>query len=279
MGILNWLLGIDSNYIVIILFALIFSLEQFLNTPFKQTKRPQHLLQNVLIQLLFLGINFFYATFLIFSIKWFNENQVGLFYLIDIPYWIKVIAGVAIFDLTTYWIHRMAHKVPFMWRLHRVHHSDTTMDSSTYFRGHPIEITMVFLNGSILTAAIFGLDLFTFGIYSLILIPLLISQHANIKTPEWVDKTFGKIFVTPNLHKIHHEQDQFHTDSIYADIFIVWDRLFGTYTFKPLNQINLGLKEFDSDKKQTFWYLMKSPFINIRRISSDELLSDKEKNN
>jgi sterol desaturase/sphingolipid hydroxylase (fatty acid hydroxylase superfamily) len=223
-----------------------------------------------MFQVVLLAINFFYATFLVFCIQWLNEHGIGLFYLIKLPVWLKLVLGVALFDMTTYWFHRMGHIVPLFWRLHRVHHSDTTMDSSTFFRQHPLEPIVNFGIGNIVASAVFGLDLMAFGLYNLVVIPILIIQHINLKTPNWVDTTFGKIFMTPNLHKIHHEQDQFHTDSNYSDIFILWDRLFGTYTYKPLNDIRLGLKEFDSDSKQTFWYLMKSPFIDIKRIETHE---------
>ena len=81
----------------------------------------------------------------------------------------------------------------------------------------------------------------------------------------------GLIFVTPNFHKMHHEQDQHYTDSNFSDIFIIWDRLFGTFTYKPVTEVKYGLAEFDEKKKQSFLYLMKSPFINIKRVSSDEL--------
>jgi sterol desaturase/sphingolipid hydroxylase (fatty acid hydroxylase superfamily) len=70
---------------------------------------------------------------------------------------------------------------------------------------------------------------------------------------------------------VHHEQDQYYTDSNFADIFILWDRLFGTYKYKPVDQIKFGLKEFDEEKKQSFWYLIKSPFIKVKRITSEEL--------
>lgn len=183
--------------------------------------------------------------------------------------WSRLLVGVALFDLTTYWFHRMGHVVPLLWRLHRVHHSDTTMDASSTYRQHPIEPFLVFGTGNMVASAIFGLDLTAFGLYNLMLIPFLILQHINLKTPDWVDRTLGLIFMTPNLHKVHHEQDQFHTDSNYADIFSLWDRLFGTYTYKPLKTIRLGLKEFDTDEKQTFWYLLKSPFVSIKRLKTD----------
>lgn len=273
MGKLNLLLNIDPNYIIIALLVIFYTLEQILTTPFKFNKRPQHLLQNALFQVVFLILNYFFVLFQVFCINWLNEQHIGLFYLFQIPFVAKLLIGVTLYDVTTYWIHRTAHKIPLLWRFHRVHHSDTTLDSSTYFRFHPLETTLVFGMGNILTAAIFGTDLLSMTLYYFILNIFTFLEHSNLRYPYWMDKTLGWIFTTPNQHKVHHEQDQHYTDSNFADIFILWDRLFGSYKYKPVKNIRYGLKEFDEDKKQTFWYLMKSPFINIKRIYSDELAS------
>ena len=271
MELLNKLLSIDFNYLVIGFIVVFFSLEQIMNTQFKFNKRPQHLLQNLLfLVVLFLG-NLLWATVVVYSIEWLNKNQVGLFYLIQVPVWLKLIMAVVLFDFVTYWFHRTSHKVPLLWRFHRVHHSDTSMDSSTFFRGHPIESFLWFGVGNIVAAGIFGLDLVSLGLYFLVSLPFFFLEHANLKFPKWIDKTFGLVFTTPNLHKVHHEQDQYYTDSNFSDIFILWDRIFGTYKHKPVEQIKFGLKEFDEVKKQSFWYLLRSPFINVRRIGSDEL--------
>lgn len=269
MEILNKLLAIDLNYIIIGLIALFFTLEQVAGAQFKFEKRVQHLFQNVLFMVAFLLVNIFWATVLVFTIEWFNNNEIGLFYLIQLPVWAKLILGVALFDFVSYWFHRLAHKVPLLWRFHRVHHSDTTMDASTYFRGHPVEIFLWFGVSNILAAGIFGLDLFSLGVYYLVSTPFLIIEHSNLRFPKWIDKTFGLIFTTPNIHKVHHEQDQHFTDSNYSDIFILWDRIFGTFKQKPVEEIKFGLAEFDAPKKQSFWYLMVSPFINMKRESSD----------
>jgi sterol desaturase/sphingolipid hydroxylase (fatty acid hydroxylase superfamily) len=171
-------------------------------------------------------------------------------------------------DMITYWFHRMSHKVPVLWRFHRIHHSDTTMDSTTYFRSHPVEILFWFGFSNILAAGIFGLDLLTLGLYFVVVTPFFILDHNNLRFPVLPDKTFGQVITTPNLHKIHHEQEQYFTDSNFADIFILWDRLFGTYKYKPVEEIKFGLKEFDENKKQTFWYLFISPVFDIKRKSS-----------
>ena len=271
MELLNKLLSIDFNYLVIGFIVVFFSLEQIMNTQFKFNKRPQHLLQNLLFQVVFFLGNLLWAIVLVYSIEWLNKNQVGLFYLIQVPVWLKLILAVVLFDFVSYWFHRTSHKVPLLWRFHRVHHSDTSMDSSTFFRGHPIESFLWFGVGNIVAAGIFGLDLVSLGLYFLVSLPFFFLEHANLKFPKWIDKTVGLVFTTPNLHKVHHEQDQYYTDSNFSDIFILWDRIFGTYKHKPVEQIKFGLKEFDEAKKQSFWYLMISPFIHMKRIGSDEL--------
>ena len=271
METINKLLSIDLNYIFIGMIVLFYSLEQILSTQFKFNKRPQHLFHNILFFVVFFLANLLWATVTVFSIEWLNNHQVGLLYLVTVPLWLKLILGVILFDFVTYWYHRTAHRVPLLWRFHRVHHSDTSMDASTNFRAHPIELILWFGTSNIIAAGIFGLDLMSLGLYFLVATPFFFLEHANFKFPTWIDNSVGLIITTPNIHKIHHEQDQHYTDSNYSDIFILWDRIFGTFKYKPPSEINFGLKEFEDDKKQTFWYLLKSPFINMGRVSSEEL--------
>ena len=269
------LLNIDANYVIVGLLVVLYTMEQFFNRPFRFSKRPQHLLNNILFQLVFMVANYFFALVQVFCIEWLNDNHIGLLQQVQLPFWVNLIVGVALFDMTSYWFHRLAHKVPLLWRLHRVHHSDTSMDSSTFFRGHPLEI-LVFGNASIIAVAIFGMDMLSFGLYLFLFIPFAFLEHTNLNFPPWLDKTVGRIFVTPNYHKVHHEQDQYYTDSNFSDIFIIWDRLFGTFKQKPVTEMKYGLAEFEEPRKQSFFYLMKSPFINIKRVSSDELAKAKK---
>ena len=271
MELINQLLAIKPNYILIGLMVLFYSMEHLLPVEFKFKRRPQHLAHSMVLGFIFVIVSFFWATVSVFSIEWFNKNEIGLFYLFTMPAWLKLILSVMLFDLVSYWFHRMAHRLPLVWRFHRVHHSDTSMDASTNFRGHPIEFILWFSISNILAAAIFGLSNWSLAVYYLLVTPLFFLEHSNLKFPLWLDKTVGLIFTTPNIHKVHHEQDQYYTDSNFADIFILWDRIFGTFKYKPPSQITFGLKEFDGDKKQTFWYLLKSPFINMGRVSSAEL--------
>ncbi|MBC8005676.1 MAG: sterol desaturase family protein [Verrucomicrobia bacterium] len=268
METLNKLIAIDPVYIQSGLVFLFFIMEQFIATQYSFLKRSQHFFHNFLLFVTFVLINFFAATVVVNCFTWLNEHRIGLFFYVKIPYILQLILGVLLIDLAAYFFHRFTHKNKLLWRFHRVHHSDTRMDASTQFRSHPVDV-FYFTSAGILASAIFGLDLIGFGLYFLVLLPMLVLQHATIHTPAWVDKSFGLIFTTPNLHKIHHEQNQFYTDSNFADLFILWDRIFGTYKFKPVNEIKLGLMEFDEDGKQKFWYLLKSPFISMNRINTN----------
>ncbi len=271
MNTLNKLLAIDINIIVVGLIVIFYLAENIFATQFKFNRMPQHLLQNVLMMAtIYLG-SLVTAVLVVKAVDWLNANKVGLFHYLDLPVWLKLVLGVMAFDFVNYWFHRTAHRVPVLWRFHRVHHSDTRMDASTNLRSHPVELLVYFGLSNVVAAAIFGLDVLALGIFLLVITPYVFLEHSNIKFPVWLDKTLGLVFTTPNIHKVHHEQDQNYTDSNYSDIFIIWDRIFGTFKYKPTGQINFGLKEFEEDKKQTFWYLIRSPFINMGRVTSEDL--------
>lgn len=277
MEYLNSLLSIDPNYIAMGLLVVFYSLEFLLTKEFPFKNRPLHFFQNALFQIVFLLGNILFAYLIVFVITWFTNNKIGLLYLFDIPYWVKLVLAVPLFDLTTYWFHRAAHKIPLVWRFHRVHHSDTTLDSSSYMRGHPVEIFFWFGVGNMVACGLFGLDLVGLGLYVIVSTPMVLIEHTNLKFPRWWDKTFGLFITTPNMHKIHHDQDQYYTDSNFADIFILWDKLFGTFKYKSPELIQFGLTEFDEKKKQTFWYLLRSPFMKIERVQSTILPKEQSK--
>lgn len=270
MEILDTLLNINPNYMIIGLLAVFFTLEQVSGTPFSFKQRGKHLFQNLLFQIVLTLLNLFFVSIQVYSIEWLNSNEIGILYLVELPFWIKLFLGVVLYDFTTYWIHRASHKIPLLWRLHRVHHSDTTMDSSTTFRFHPLELILIYQTGNILTAGIFGTDLTSMAVYYIIIYIFFFLEHSNLNYPKWLNNSFGLIFVMPDHHRVHHHQEQFYTDSNFADIFIVWDRIFGTFKLIPVEQMKYGLIEFEGEKKQSFLYLMKSPFLNMKRVASED---------
>lgn len=270
MEILNAILNLNPNYIIIGLLAVFFTLEQLSGSPFSFKQRGKHLFQNILFQIVLTILNIFFISIQVYCIEWLNTNEIGLLYFVELPFWIKLILSVILYDFTTYWIHRASHKIPVLWRLHRVHHSDTTMDSSTTFRFHPLELILIYQTGNILTAGLFGTDLTSMALYYFIIYIFFFLEHSNLNYPKWINNTIGLVFVMPDHHRVHHHQEQFYTDSNFADILIIWDRIFGTFKLIPVEQIKYGLKEFEAEKKQTFLYLMKSPFINIKKVDTDK---------
>ncbi len=265
MEILNKILSVDPNYVIIGLLTVFFTLEQVSKTPFRFKKRGIHLFHNLLFQISLTVLNIFFITVLISCVEWLNAKKIGLLYLVEFPFWIRLFLGVLFYDFTTYWIHRCSHKIPFLWRLHRVHHSDTTMDSSTTFRFHPLELILIYQTGNILTAGLFGADVTSLALYYFIIYIFFFVEHSNLTYPKWLNRSLGLVFVMPDHHRLHHHQEQFYTDSNFADIFILWDRIFGTFKLIPVEQIRYGLNEFVEEEKQTFLYLMKSPFISMKR--------------
>lgn len=265
MKFLESLLSIDPNYTVIVLVVLFFMMETFFSRSVDVGNKLSHLFHNILFQLLAISIGSILGYMVVTTYDWISLNEFGLFYLINMPNWLKIIAGLFLLDLADYWFHRLDHKIPLLWRQHRVHHSDTTMDASTAMRQFPTEL-IYFTIGELMISVVFGIDIMSMNIFLLIILPLFFLQHASIKYPKWTDKVFGWLLVTPNYHKVHHEQDQFYTDSNYGTIFIIWDRLFGTFKNKPVDQITYGLKEFIGPQKQSFLYQVRSPFLNIERM-------------
>jgi len=270
MEIIDTLLAIDPNYLLVGLIILFFVLETFFNRRERGNvgNKFKHLFHNFLFQLLAISIGSILGFMIVTTFDTISTYQLGLFNWIEVPYWFKVITGLFLLDLSDYWFHRWDHKIPLLWRQHRVHHSDTTMDASTALRQFPTEL-IYFTFGEMVISMIFGIDIMSMNLFLLIILPLFFLQHARLNYPPWTDKIFGWLLMTPNYHKFHHEQDQFFTDSNYGTIFIIWDMLFGTFKTKPVEEINYGLKEFEGAEKQSFWYQVRSPFINIKRIEDE----------
>lgn len=266
MQILNILLAIDPNIIVVVLIVVFFSMEMAIIRPFNFKGKFKHLFHSFLFQIIAILMGSLLGFMVVTTFDFITEYNVGLFNSIQLPFGLKIILGLFLIDFADYWFHRFDHQIPVLWRFHRVHHSDIAMDASTAIRTFPTEL-IYFLMGELLISVIFGLDIASMNIFLLILLPALFIQHTNLHYPAWLDKVLGWLIMMPNFHKVHHEQDQFYTDSNYGTLFIIWDRIFGTFKIKPVSEINYGLKEFEGNRKQSFLYLIKSPFISIKRIT------------
>jgi sterol desaturase/sphingolipid hydroxylase (fatty acid hydroxylase superfamily) len=232
-------------------------------------KRQQHL-PHSLRNLALASINALISTAcFIFIIKhvcsWTWDNQHGLLNQINLPTVYLFILAIVLIDLWQYLWHRLNHQIAFLWKFHQVHHADKDMDASTGLRFHPIEI----MYSNIIRISIIpliGIQLDHLLVYEILLLPIILFHHSNIKLSERIDKILRIITVTPHMHRLHHSDIQSETDSNYASVFSIWDRLFRSYTMRPIEQgFNLGLGERYSEGRWNSIYGMLSiPFSNKR---------------
>jgi len=173
-----------------------------------------------------------------------------------------IIAGVLLLDVAVYWQHRVLHILPFLWRLHRVHHADVEFDVTTAVRFHPLEIvlSMAIKLGLI---AVLGIPALAVLIFELALSAGSLFTHANIALPPRIDRAVRWVFVTPDMHRIHHSVHTDETDSNFGFHLSFWDRIFGSYRDYPRDDqttMTIGLHEFRDDRDQTLWSLLLNPF-------------------
>lgn len=187
---------------------------------------------------------------------------------------LKALAGIVALDLATYTAHVLLHKSAFAWRFHRVHHSESEVDVTTAFRQHPGE-TLWRVAWQLPPVLLLGLP------FSIVVLYLTLStlnaqlEHANLRVPERVDRVLRLLFVTPNMHKVHHSRAQRETDSNYANIFSIWDRLFGTYTRTvDITTLRYGLDGFDEPRMQSLRGLLGLPYLAIMLMLSMSMFAD-----
>lgn len=136
-------------------------------------------------------------------------------------------ADVIILDVWAYAVHRAYHNFPLMWRLHRVHHLDEHLDTTSAVRFHPGEVA---LSAALRMFPIFLLSIpFTHVVlFETALLAATIFHHSNLRLPPMVEKVLSRIIVTPSIHWVHHHAVKADTNSNYAAILSLWDPLFGT---------------------------------------------------
>lgn len=186
----------------------------------------------------------------------------GLLNQVSLPAFVAVAAAVLLRSLSSYVIHVAMHKVPPLWRLHRIHHTDTAMDISTAVRFHPLEF-VVSIPAVLAATVAFGLPPVAVMLYSLADAAMAVFSHANIRLTGRIEQGLRLLFVTPAMHRIHHSAAQLETDSNYGAILSCWDLLFGTYRTLPVAELaglRLGLAECSEDSARSLWWLLGLPF-------------------
>jgi len=227
-------------------------------------ERGRHLARNlvlgavnsVLVAVVFAGL-------WVAAAAWAEARGVGLLRLGDLPTWAHVVLALLLLDLWTYTWHRMNHRVPFLWRFHRVHHSDAQMDVTTASRFHTGEIVLSSLLRVPLIVAL-GVTAWELVLYETLMFAVVQFHHANVALPPRVEAVVNKVIVTPGMHKVHHSRWQPETDSNYSAFLSVWDRLFRSFRRRAaLDEIELGLAEFDDDAHQSIAGMLRTPLAPV----------------
>jgi sterol desaturase/sphingolipid hydroxylase (fatty acid hydroxylase superfamily) len=146
------------------------------------------------------------------------------------PLWLQVGTGIVVLDFSVgYLSHRLMHIWPAMWRFHQVHHSDDFVDVTTTYRTHPVETVWRFLF-AIVPVWVLGLPAQAVVIQRLLQATNGVIEHANIRLWPPLDRVLSLLWVTPNVHKIHHSREISEANSNYANLLTIYDRVLGTYT-------------------------------------------------
>jgi sterol desaturase/sphingolipid hydroxylase (fatty acid hydroxylase superfamily) len=180
---------------------------------------------------------------------------------LSIPHWMGFILCFLLIDLINYFIHRVSHAIPVLWRLHKIHHSDTEVKAITGLLHHPGEILVNYLL-MISFFVLMGMPIMVIIAYSITYQIHAVFSHANIKIPHKINTYLNHIIFMPDTHCIHHSVDMGEGNSNFGSIFPFWDKLFGTYKDKAkesLENFKMGLPEKEQVARFTFFKLLTLP--------------------
>ena len=192
------------------------------------------------------------------------ERGWGLFNQLSPPPAVAFVASVLLLDLTIYCQHRVFHRVPLLWRLHRMHHSDPDFDVSTAVRFHPLEILLSM--GIKMTAVLLlGAPAAAVLVFELLLNATSVFNHGNLRLPAGMDRWLRWLIVTPDMHRVHHSVRCKETDSNFGFSIPWWDRLFGSYRAQPADGhegMRIGLNEFSGESEIRLGEMLLQPLRN-----------------
>lgn len=205
-------------------------------------KKFRHGALNIFFTLTTIVVNFALAFILLKTSDWTVTHNFGILnWLGGMPLWGKIFLGVLLLDFIGAWFaHWVQHKIKVLWGFHLIHHTDHEVDTTTANRHHPGESVIRFLFtcfGVMVVGAPIGIVM----LYQSLSVVLSQFNHANITLPKKVDDLLSYVIVSPDMHKVHHHYVLPYTDSNYGNIFSIWDRLLGTFTKLPNEEIVYGV--------------------------------------
>ncbi len=187
------------------------------------------------------------------------ERSGGLFPWLGVPRLPALLAGILALDLAIYLQHRLFHRWPWLWRLHRVHHTDLDLNTTSGVRFHPGEIALSALIKLAVIAAL-GLPALAVLLFELLLNATTLFNHSNLGLGPVADRWLRWLVVTPDMHEIHHSAWPGELDCNFGFSFPWWDHGFGTYRARSdaPGEIPIGLPG-QGRTHLGFWALLIEP--------------------
>lgn len=191
-----------------------------------------------------------------------SQRQWGLLNLVSWNGWIELAIALVALDFALWLQHVLSHRVPALWRLHRMHHADIDFDVTTALRFHPLEIGLSMLYKS-LWVILLGPSVTAVVVFEIVLNGLAVFNHSNAALPGWLDRILRVLVVTPDMHRVHHSIDAHEHHRNFGFNLAIWDRLFSTYRPQPAlghTGMQIGLPAYQDDRPTRLWWSLALPF-------------------
>jgi sterol desaturase/sphingolipid hydroxylase (fatty acid hydroxylase superfamily) len=205
-----------------------------------------------------------------------ERHGFGLLRWWSLPGPVAFAGALVALDLARYGEHALMHRVPLLWRLHRVHHSDTHYDCTTALRFHPLEaLATVGLHLAVIVAL--GAPPAAVLAFEAAAIVLSMFSHGNVRVPAGVERGLRLAIVTPDLHRVHHSAFAIEAGRNFGGVTPWWDRLFGTYQAQPARgheRMAIGLADVSPAQARSLAWLLAAPFAGLPRARRAALRAD-----
>ncbi|OOE80071.1 hypothetical protein BZG72_12970 [Salinivibrio sp. PR6] len=169
----------------------------------------------------------------------------GIFNQFSLPEWIAVLVTLVVMDMAIWYQHKLFHQIPWLWRLHLVHHADMDIDVTTGARFHTVEIWLSMAIKCVLVALL-GAPVVAVIVFETLLSGMAMFNHSNVRLPKRLDAWLRRVIVTPDMHRVHHSTRFHECNANYGFNLSCWDRWFNSYVPQPRKGhqgMRIGLNE------------------------------------
>jgi sterol desaturase/sphingolipid hydroxylase (fatty acid hydroxylase superfamily) len=251
---------LSSIVVILAVMAALAALEAAIPLRARGPSSRAHLGPNLALTFLTFATNALLSAALAVALAAAEARGFGLLHAVALPAWTSTLAVLLVLDLSFYAAHVAMHRLPALWRFHRVHHSDPAVDVTTTIRQHPGESLIRYAFTAVFALPL-GASPAAFALYRSAVALSGLLEHANLRAPQWLDAWLSLVFTWPTVHKVHHSRDARLTDTNYGNLVSWWDRLFGTFTpAREGREVAYGLDGLDDPATQTTAGLLALPF-------------------